>query len=128
MRPSRQEAQERKMIKLNGRRTTVSLCKFFISFALFVLCAPGAQAQHLQTFDIDSGPALPWEGSFGDIATFTGNKNTEITLVSWTCRGGMPFEFSLYHNNKGSHCSELGWKWTHSFDIYAYVDPGSGGV
>jgi RHS repeat-associated protein len=36
----------------------------------------------------------------------------------------MPVEFALYHNSQGTHNSELGYKWTFSYDIYSVVDAG----
>ncbi len=83
---------------------------------------------HVQTFDANSGPAMPWEGSFGDIASINGNKNTDIPLVSWTARGGMEVEFSLVHNNLSTHNSELGPKWCHSFEHFLMVDSQTGDV
>ena len=85
-----------------------------------------AQGAHQPTFDADSGPALRWEGSFGDVASFTGNKNFALELFSWTARGGMEMDFTLYHNNRSTHNSELGHKWTHSYDIYLGVEYGGG--
>jgi len=38
----------------------------------------------------------------------------------------MPVEMALYHNSHGTHNSELGYKWTFSFDIYMIVDAQAG--
>ena len=38
----------------------------------------------------------------------------------------MPVSFSIAHNSQGNHNSELGYKWTHSFDIYLVIDAGTG--
>jgi len=76
---------------------------------------------------------LPWNGVigvplstsvFGDrVNTFTGNKTTSLPIVSWTARGGLPVDFTLFHNSLGTHNVDLGNKWSHTFDIYMAVNP-----
>lgn len=81
--------------------------------ALVLLFSPShavAQLDHDETFDADSGPPLRWEGSFGDVASYTGNKNFSHELFSWTALGGMEMDFTIFHNNKSTHNSELGYK------------------
>ncbi len=46
--------------------------------------------------------------------------------MGWAARGGMPVSLSLFHNSQGSGASELGAKWTHSYDIYLVTDPSTG--
>lgn len=65
-----------------------------------------------------SGSTYPWEASAGGTNTGNGNKLTQVPLVGWTSRGGMPVSFSLAHNSQSAHSSELGQKWTHSFDLF----------
>ncbi len=75
----------------------------------------------------DSGGAYAWEGTSGDVNTATGNKHTQIPIVGWTARGGMPVQFTLYHNSQGAYNAELGQKWTHSYDIYLVITTGDSG-
>src|SRR5438105_12668893 len=97
---------------------------FVLALTTFITIFPStAKAQHPQTFDPNSGPALRWEGSFGDVASLTGNKTTTIGLTGWVARGGLPVAFAVVHNSFSSHNAELGQKWTHSYDLYLSVDP-----
>ncbi|WP_395088187.1 DUF6531 domain-containing protein [Armatimonas sp.] len=80
------------------------------------------------SLDPDSGSTYPWEGSVGGTNTGNGNKLTELPIVGWSARGGLPVNFTLYHNSEGNHNSELGQHWTHSFDMYLVVDSGTGDV
>ncbi|MCW3052193.1 MAG: repeat-containing protein, partial [Chthonomonadales bacterium] len=73
---------------------------------------------HYTSLAPESGSTFPWEASAGGVNTGNGNKLTQVGLVSWTARGGMPVSFTLAHNSQGNHNSELGQKWTHSFDLY----------
>lgn len=48
-----------------------------------------------------------------------GNRLTIVPIVSWTNRGGLPFEFNLYHNSRqqGGFGGAPGFgAWSHSFD------------
>jgi len=87
----------------------------------------GGGPQHAISLAADAGPTYPWEGSSGDANTGNGNKMTTVPIVGWTQRGGMPVNFSLYHNSEGTHNSELGQKWTFSYDIYLVSGGSSGG-
>ncbi|MEP6755010.1 MAG: DUF6531 domain-containing protein [Chthonomonadales bacterium] len=110
----------------------------FSKIALIVICTSlltvsnTVLAQHAISLSLDSGSAFPWEGSRpsanGTVNTGNGNKLTSIALVGWTAKGGMPVDISLYHNSEGSHNSELGQKWTWSYDIYLSVDSMTGDV
>ena len=80
---------------------------------------------HSLSYSAASGSTYPWEGNVGGTNSGNGNKLTQIPLVGWTARGGLPVSFSIAHNSQGNHNSELGQKWTHSFDIYLGID-GSG--
>jgi len=74
------------------------------------------------------GPAYAWEGSVGDVKTDTGNKMTEIPLVGWTARGGLPVGVSLIHNSLGAPNRYLqdGPKWTTNYDSWvSTTDSGS---
>jgi RHS repeat-associated protein len=90
----------------------------------------GAAPVHLLSLAPNSGPAFPWEGIFptpdGGANTGNGNKLTEIPIVGWTARGGLPVSLSVFHNSEGNHNSELGQKWSHSYDIYLVIDSFTG--
>ena len=73
---------------------------------------------HSTSIDPASGSVYPWEADANGTNTGNGNKLTQIGLVSWTARGGMPVSFTLAHNSQSAHTSELGAKWTHSFDLF----------
>jgi RHS repeat-associated protein len=84
----------------------------------------GGGENHVISVDPAPGTTYSWEGTTAGTNTGNGNKLTRIPLVGWTARGGMPVEFALYHNSQGTHNSELGYKWTFSYDIYSAVDAG----
>lgn len=76
------------------------------------------------------GPAYPWVGAAGDVATGTGNKETVRTLVGWTALGGLPIGFSVFHNSQSSTSpsninSSFGPKWSVSYSSSLAI--GSGG-
>ncbi len=73
------------------------------------------------------GDTFPWEGSAGDANTGNGNKQTEIPLVGWTQKGGMPVNLTLTHNSETNRNAELGYKWSHSYDIYLMSSGGNSG-
>ncbi|MCW3100318.1 MAG: repeat-containing protein, partial [Chthonomonadaceae bacterium] len=78
--------------------------------------------------DSASGSTYPWEASVGGTNTSNGNKLTTVPLVGWTVRGGMPLAFTLAHNSQSTYNSELGHKWTHSFDLFLLATTGSSGT
>ncbi len=88
----------------------------------------GRATTHELSLDGDSGSTYAWEGSYGDANTGNGNKLTSVPLVGWSARGGLPVAFTLFHNSEGNHNSELGQKWSHSFDLYLVENPESGSV
>ena len=47
-------------------------------------------------------------GTVGGTNTGNGNKLTTLPIVGWTARGGLPVNFTIYHNSQGNHNSELG--------------------
>jgi RHS repeat-associated protein len=65
-----------------------------------------------------SGSNYPWEGSLDGVNTGNGNKLTSIPIVGWTQRGGLPVAMTLNHNSQSNHDSELGQKFTFSYDLY----------
>ena len=73
---------------------------------------------HATSAGVDGGSTYPWEVSVNGGNTVNGNKLSSIPIVSWTARGGLPVSFTLNHSSQSTHDSELGSKWTHSFDIY----------
>ncbi|MES2461996.1 MAG: RHS repeat-associated core domain-containing protein [Armatimonadota bacterium] len=75
----------------------------------------------------EPGSAYPWEGQSGTgTNTGNGNKMTTLPIVGWTARGGLPVSLSLFHNSQGEGTSEMGAKWSHSYDIYLVTDPVTG--
>ncbi len=79
----------------------------------------GAQSTgHPLSISPQASSTFPWEGSVGGTNTGNGNKLTQIPLVGWTQRGGLPVGLTLAHNSQSSHSGELGPKWTHCFDVY----------
>ena len=83
---------------------------------------------HYLSLSPASGTTYPWEGSAGGANTGNGNKNTDLPIVGWKARGGMSVSLSLVHNSEGNHNSELGHKWTHSYDIYLLPDTSTGDI
>ncbi|WP_025228633.1 RHS repeat-associated core domain-containing protein [Fimbriimonas ginsengisoli] len=85
---------------------------------LYASTEPAQIPPHSLAVAAEPGTTYPWEGSTNGVNTGNGNKLTKIPLVSWTGRGGMPVEFSLYHNSQTNYEDELGKGWTWSYDIY----------
>ena len=82
---------------------------------------------HYTSCDSAPGSTYPWEASVAGTNTGNGNKLTSIPIVGWTGLGGMPVSFTLSHNSQSTHNSELGQKWTHSYDLYLVVASGDSG-
>jgi YD repeat-containing protein len=78
----------------------------------------GSQGFHVTSYSPNAGTPYPWEGNVGGVNTGNGNKLTEIPIVGWTQRGGLPISFYLTHNSQSTHNSELGEKFTFSYDLY----------
>ncbi len=76
----------------------------------------------------DTGVTERWQGNVAGTNTRNGNKLTTIPLVGWTARGGMPVQFTLYHNSFSPQNRELGYKWSHSYLLYLVVDSQTGNV
>lgn len=92
--------------------TTVLVALFAIQIPVY------AKVLRTTTPNADSGSTFPWEGSYGGTNTSNGNKLTSVPLVGWTARGGLPVNLTLYHNSIGPALAELGYGWSHSYDIY----------
>jgi RHS repeat-associated protein len=73
---------------------------------------------HTTAISAEPGSSLPWEGSVDGTNTGNGNKLTTLNLLSWTNRGGLPVEFTMYHNSQSSYNAELGEGWSWSYDIF----------
>jgi len=43
--------------------------------------------------------------------TGTGNKSTAVPTISWTARGGLKVDLTLYHNSETNFPSPFGYKW-----------------
>jgi len=82
--------------------------------------------QHSLAVAPEPGSSLPWEGSFGSVNSGNGNKLTSLHLFSWKARGGMPVDFTLYHNSQTNYNDELGAGWSWTYDLYINVDPVTG--
>ena len=74
--------------------------------------------RHLTAESSASGSTYPWEASAGGVNTGNGNKLTSIPIVGWSGRGGAGVSFAINHNSQSAHNSELGQKWTHSYDLF----------
>ena len=83
---------------------------------------------HVLSLAEDSGASYPWEGSVGGANTGNGNKTTDLPIVGWKARGGLSVSLSLVHNSESNHDSELGHKWTHSYDIFLVPDSSTGNL
>ncbi len=59
------------------------------------------------------GPSssYPWVGTVDGTNTGTGNKTTTIPTVTWTSRGDMSVDLTLYHNSQTNFPSPFGYKW-----------------
>jgi YD repeat-containing protein len=69
-----------------------------------------------------AGPGHPWQGRIPGVNPFSLAKQTEIPLVAWRARGGLPVNFALYHNSQAVYSNPaLGAKWTHSYDTHLDV-------
>jgi len=105
------------MMKASNRLTLTAV----LLLALFAL-APPARANHSLAYSAASGSTYAWEGSHAGVNTGNGNKLTRIPIVAWTAKGGMPVSLDLTHNSQSSHNSELGQKFTFSYDEFLVVD------
>ena len=65
-----------------------------------------------------SGDTMPWEASVGGTNTGNGNKLTQVPLVGWTGTRRHAHRLHPRPQQPGVHNSELGQKWTHSFDLF----------
>lgn len=63
-----------------------------------------------------AGEAMPWERSFGDVDTSTGNKQSTYPIVSWPIRGGGAIDYTLYHSSKSNITTGAGYAWKMSYD------------
>ncbi len=76
----------------------------------------------------ETGNATAWEAMIGGVNTASGNRLTELPIVSWTARGGLPVSLTLANNSQGTENGPLGHRWTHSFDLTGSVDAATGNV
>jgi hypothetical protein len=63
-----------------------------------------------------AGSPMPWERTFGDVDTSTGNKLSNYAIVSWPIRGGAALDFALYQSSKGNITTGAGYAWNMSYD------------
>jgi RHS repeat-associated protein len=78
--------------------------------------------------ETNTGNPYRWQAQVADTNTLHGNKLTTVPLVGWEARGGMPVQFTLYHNSKATINRELGQKWSHTYLLYLLVDSQTGNV
>ncbi|MDW8321906.1 MAG: RHS repeat-associated core domain-containing protein [Armatimonadota bacterium] len=53
-------------------------------------------------------------------------KQTDVPLVGWQARGGLPVQFSLHHNSKATYTNTaISAKWAHTYDTHLdiYIQP-----
>lgn len=86
-----------------------------------IIPLPGGVESSDPATEPNAGGTYPWEAAVGGLNTVNGNKLTQISLVGWTARGGLPVSLALYHNSEAAAQSELGFHWTHSYAIYGTV-------
>lgn len=84
---------------------------------------PGGEQQQQFALAVAPGATYPWEGSSSDTNTGNGNKLTTVPLLRWDALGAVDVAFNLYHNSQGDGISELGNRWTHSYDLYLLLSP-----
>lgn len=82
---------------------------------------PPPPPSHTLAVDAAPGAPLPWEGSIGSVNSGNGDKLTSLHLFSWKGRGGMPIDFTLYHNSETNYNDELGHGWSWTYDDYINV-------
>ena len=71
-----------------------------------------------------SGSGHSWQASVAGINAVSRAKQTDIPLVSWRARGGLPVSFSLHHNSKAAFTNPaIGAKWSHTYDTHLDVYP-----
>jgi len=71
-----------------------------------------------------SGSGHSWQASVAGINAVSRAKQTDIPLVSWRARGGLPVSFSLHHNSKAAYTNPaIGAKWSHTYDTHLNVHP-----
>lgn len=74
-----------------------------------------------------SGPGHFWQASLTGMNAFSRARQTDIPLLEFTDRGGMPMRFALHHNSQALFSDPtLGAKWSHTFDVHLDVWKESG--
>jgi RHS repeat-associated protein len=81
----------------------------------------GCSGQNSPTVSLD-GASYDWQATVGGANTASGNHATDLPLVGWTARGGLPVSFVLHHYSKSPDNGVLGYKWRHSYQITLAVD------
>ena len=75
------------------------------------------------------GVGFPWEGQApgggspgapGVVNTNTGNRHTDVPLVSWNGIGGADVEFSLMHDSRGFGAQFMPRGWRSSYDMWVF--------
>lgn len=69
------------------------------------------------TVGTGGGETMPWEGRLGSVNTNTGNKLTQLPIVSWPIRGGGAIDFTLSHSSKSTRTTPAGYAWVMSYDV-----------
>lgn len=69
-----------------------------------------------------SGSGHPWQAHVAGINVLSRAKQTDVPLVGWRARGGLPIQFSLHHNSKATYTNNaLSAKWAHTYDTHLDV-------
>ncbi|ARU42344.1 hypothetical protein CCB80_14780 [Armatimonadetes bacterium Uphvl-Ar1] len=74
-----------------------------------------------------SGGGSGGGGSTSQLNTNTGNRYVNYPIVSWTARGDSGVNFTLHHNSKGNYSFDLGYGWSHGYDVKVTYSPGAPG-
>ncbi len=72
-----------------------------------------------------TGPGHPWQGGPADVNPYSFTKQTDVPLIHWSTRAGLPISFSLHHNSAAAYSNPyIARKWTNSFDVllFPYIE------
>jgi len=67
-------------------------------------------------------------GLGGETNTNTGNKLSTLGIVSWGAVGESGVSFRLFHSSIGDYQRDLGYGWSHSYDVKVTHTPGSSAI
>ncbi|HMS54372.1 MAG TPA: RHS repeat-associated core domain-containing protein [Fimbriimonadaceae bacterium] len=67
-------------------------------------------------------------GPSANVNTHNGNRLASYPLVGWSARGDLSVGFTAYHNSLGDYPGELGWGWSHSYEVKLNYTSGSSAI